>query len=180
MTKTDVVRQIAHCAGGRCTAAASDVMTRDVIYCRPNDTLQDVLSKMKDHTFVHIPVVDQMFKPGRRDQCSRCLSGPFGRGGIRCVASSWLYHGYWISVITSEIFLCLFCRDFRIVHKWRERQDIRQREVHPAGQAQESAAMPVEEGVPPPSAKRSVFSAARSRFRMQSMSCSVPASTVLS
>ena len=63
LTKTDVVRQIAHCAGSRCTAAASDVMTRDVIYCHPNDTLQDVLSKMKDHTFVHIPVVDQMCKP---------------------------------------------------------------------------------------------------------------------
>lgn len=63
VTKTDVVRQIASCAGSRCTAAASDVMTRDVIYCHPNDTLQDVLSKMKDHMFVHIPVVDQMLKP---------------------------------------------------------------------------------------------------------------------
>jgi CBS domain-containing protein len=63
LTKTDIVRQIASCAGSRCMAAASDVMTRDVIYCRPNDTLQDVLSKMKDHMFVHVPVVDQMFKP---------------------------------------------------------------------------------------------------------------------
>jgi len=63
LTKTDIVRQIARCAGSGCTAAGSDVMTRDVIYCHPNDTLQDVLSKMKDHMFVHIPVVDQMLKP---------------------------------------------------------------------------------------------------------------------
>lgn len=63
LTKTDVVRQIARSVGSPGTAAVSDVMTRDVIYCRPNDTLQDVLSKMKDHTFVHIPIVDQRFKP---------------------------------------------------------------------------------------------------------------------
>ncbi len=63
LTKTDVVRQIARCAGSGCTAAASDVMTRDVIYCHPNDTLQDAISKMKEHTFVHIPVVDQTLKP---------------------------------------------------------------------------------------------------------------------
>jgi CBS domain-containing protein len=63
VTKTDVVRQIAQCAGSSCTTATSAVMTRGVIYCHPHDTLQDVLSKMKEHTFVHIPVVDQMFKP---------------------------------------------------------------------------------------------------------------------
>ena len=63
LTKTDVVRQIARYAGSRCTVTVSDVMTRDVVYCSSNDTLQDALSKMKDHTFVHIPIVDQMFKP---------------------------------------------------------------------------------------------------------------------
>jgi CBS domain-containing protein len=63
LTKTDIVRQIAHCAGSRCTTATSNVMTRDVIYCHPSDSLHDVLLKMKDHTFVHIPVVDQMSKP---------------------------------------------------------------------------------------------------------------------
>jgi len=63
VTKTDVVRQIAHCAESGCTVAASAVMTRDVIYWVPSDSLYSVLSKMKEHTLVHIPVVDQMFKP---------------------------------------------------------------------------------------------------------------------
>ena len=63
VTKTDVVRQIAQCAGGNCTVAASAVMTRNVIYCTSSDSLHDVLSKMKKHVVVHIPVVDQMFKP---------------------------------------------------------------------------------------------------------------------
>ena len=38
-------------------------MTRDVIYCHPNDLLHDVLSKMKERGFVHVPIVDQRFKP---------------------------------------------------------------------------------------------------------------------
>jgi CBS domain-containing protein len=63
MTKTDVVRQIAHCQGSRCTTAAAAVMTRDVTYCHPSDSLHDVLSKMKEHGFVHIPIVDQDSKP---------------------------------------------------------------------------------------------------------------------
>jgi len=63
VTKTDVVRHIAHCAESGRAVAASAVMTRDVIYCVSSDSLHSVLSKMKEHTVVHIPVVDQMFKP---------------------------------------------------------------------------------------------------------------------
>jgi CBS domain-containing protein len=63
ITKTDIVRQIANCEGGRCTTAAETVMTRDVTYCHPNDSLHDVLSKMKERGFVHVPIVDQGFKP---------------------------------------------------------------------------------------------------------------------
>ncbi len=52
-----------HCRGSACTTAAADVMTRDVTYCRPTDSLPDVLSMMGKRGFVHIPVVDENFKP---------------------------------------------------------------------------------------------------------------------
>jgi CBS domain-containing protein len=63
ITKTDLVRQIARRQGTRCTTTAAAVMTRDVTYCHPGDSLRDVLSKMKMSGFVHIPIVDQDFKP---------------------------------------------------------------------------------------------------------------------
>ena len=36
-----------------------EVMTRDVTYCQPSESLHGVLSKMKERGFVHIPIVDQ-------------------------------------------------------------------------------------------------------------------------
>jgi CBS domain-containing protein len=63
ISKTDIVRQIAHCEGSRCTTPAESVMTRDVTYCHPSDSLHDVLSKMKERGFVHVPIVDQESKP---------------------------------------------------------------------------------------------------------------------
>ena len=38
-------------------------MTRDVTYCHSGDSLYDVLSKMKERGFVHVPIVDQESKP---------------------------------------------------------------------------------------------------------------------
>ena len=63
ISKTDIVRQIAHCEGSRCTTPAEAVMTRDVTYCHPNDSLHDFLSKMKERGFVHVPIIDQESKP---------------------------------------------------------------------------------------------------------------------
>ena len=63
ITKTDIVRQIGHCGGSACTRAAADVMTRDVASCHPTDCLPDVLSVMHKRGFVHIPIVDEQFKP---------------------------------------------------------------------------------------------------------------------
>jgi CBS domain-containing protein len=63
ITKTDVVRQIAHCQGSRCTTAVAAVMTRDVTSCHPSDVLQDVLSIMKERGLVHIPIIDQDSRP---------------------------------------------------------------------------------------------------------------------
>jgi len=62
ITKTDIVRQIAHCEGSRCTTAAETVMTRDVTSCH-GDALHDVLSKMKERGPVHVPIIDQDSKP---------------------------------------------------------------------------------------------------------------------
>jgi CBS domain-containing protein len=49
ITKTDVVDQISHCLGASCTTAASLVMTRDIVACRPGDWLNEVWEKMKEH-----------------------------------------------------------------------------------------------------------------------------------
>jgi CBS domain-containing protein len=38
-------------------------MTRDVTYCHPSDSLHDVLSKMKERGFVHVPILNQESKP---------------------------------------------------------------------------------------------------------------------
>jgi CBS domain-containing protein len=63
ITKTDVVRQISHCQGSACTTAASAVMTRTVILCRPDDPLRDVWSVMKDRGVQNIPVVNRDSRP---------------------------------------------------------------------------------------------------------------------
>jgi CBS domain-containing protein len=63
ITKTDIVRQIAHCHGLSCTMSAAAAMTRTLTYCHPSDALQDVLSIIKEHGFVHIPIVEQDFRP---------------------------------------------------------------------------------------------------------------------
>jgi CBS domain-containing protein len=63
VTKTDLVRQIAHHQGSPCTTTAAAVMTRDVTCCRASDSLHDVLSKMRERGLVHIPIVDQNCKP---------------------------------------------------------------------------------------------------------------------
>ena len=63
ISKTDIIRQMAHCEVNRCMTAAEAVMTRDVTYCHPSDSLDDVLSKMKERGFVHVPIVNQESKP---------------------------------------------------------------------------------------------------------------------
>ena len=62
ITKTDVVRQIARSQHLDATTAEA-VMTRDVISCRSNDLLHDVMTTMKERGFVHIPIVDQQSRP---------------------------------------------------------------------------------------------------------------------
>lgn len=63
ITKTNIVQQFGRCGESACTTVAADVMTREVAYCRPTDSLPDVLSMMEKRGFVHIPVVDENSKP---------------------------------------------------------------------------------------------------------------------
>lgn len=63
VTKTDIVRQLGHCSGSGCTAPVAAVMTKDVTYCRPSELLHDVWSIMKERNLLHIPVVDERFRP---------------------------------------------------------------------------------------------------------------------
>lgn len=63
ITKTDVVRQIAQGQESVFTAPVTGIMTKDVVHCRSSDLLHEVLSSMKKRGFVHIPVVDQDFRP---------------------------------------------------------------------------------------------------------------------
>lgn len=63
ITKTDVVSRISHCAGGSCTMAAANVMSRDVTFCRPDDWLHEVWSVIKQHGLKNIPIVDHDAMP---------------------------------------------------------------------------------------------------------------------
>jgi len=63
ITKTDVVRQISHCQGSSCTIAASSVMTRDAVACRPTDLLHDVWLKMKERRLKNVPITNQESRP---------------------------------------------------------------------------------------------------------------------
>lgn len=63
VSKTDVVRRIGGCLGSACTAEVSTIMTRDVVYCRPTQSLQDAWSLMKSRNVVHVPIVDPDDRP---------------------------------------------------------------------------------------------------------------------
>lgn len=63
ITKTDVVRQISRCQGSGCTIAASDLMTRDVVVCRPDNWLHQVWSSMKERGFKNVPITDAASRP---------------------------------------------------------------------------------------------------------------------
>jgi len=38
-------------------------MTREVVSCRPDDTLEQVLRMMSEHRLVHVPVIETDFRP---------------------------------------------------------------------------------------------------------------------
>ena len=63
VTKTNIVQQFSRSVASLGTAVAGEVMTRVVTFCRPTDSLLDVLAKMEKRGFAHIPVVDEESRP---------------------------------------------------------------------------------------------------------------------
>lgn len=63
VSKTDIVSHIGQCQGHACTMMVASVMTREVVYCRLNETLQKVWALMKEKGFLHIPIVDLQGRP---------------------------------------------------------------------------------------------------------------------
>ena len=63
ITRTDIVRQMSICNGCGCTAVVATMMTKDVTFCRPNDSLHDVWLIMKEKGLLHVPIVDKDSKP---------------------------------------------------------------------------------------------------------------------
>lgn len=63
VTKSDVVKQISHCSGCSCTTMVTDVMSKDVIACHPEQGLYDVWLLMKGKGLKQIPVADQTARP---------------------------------------------------------------------------------------------------------------------
>lgn len=63
VTKSDVVKQISHCQGCSCTTMVAEVMTTDVVACRPEQSLQDAWLLMKDARLKQIPVSNGAREP---------------------------------------------------------------------------------------------------------------------
>lgn len=63
ISKTDIVSRISRCQGCSCTEMVESVMTRDVVHCHPDEMLQDAWNRIKEHGFLHVPVVDHGHHP---------------------------------------------------------------------------------------------------------------------
>ena len=63
VTKADVVRQISHCTGCSCTEGVADIMTRDIVKCRPEDHLRSVWDVMKSRALKQVPISDAQSRP---------------------------------------------------------------------------------------------------------------------
>lgn len=58
LSERDIVRRMAENPDGVMGATVDALMTRDVVTCTPSDVLTDVLKRMTEGRFRHMPVVD--------------------------------------------------------------------------------------------------------------------------
>jgi CBS domain-containing protein len=63
ISKTDIVRTLGRHSEAACAIASGDLMTREVVSCRPDDTLEEVLRMMSAHRLVHVPVIEAGSRP---------------------------------------------------------------------------------------------------------------------
>lgn len=59
LSERDIVRGIAEQGAASLSLPVSDLMTRDVVFASPADTLDSVLAVMTERRFRHLPVLDQ-------------------------------------------------------------------------------------------------------------------------
>lgn len=57
LSERDIVRRMAETPGQTLPQSVEDLMTRDVVTCGPDDLLMDVLKRMTDGKFRHMPVL---------------------------------------------------------------------------------------------------------------------------
>ena len=63
LSKTDIVRALGRDPEGAASVPAAEAMTRDAVFCRPDDTIDEALRKMSARGLVHMPVVGDDAKP---------------------------------------------------------------------------------------------------------------------
>lgn len=63
ISKTDIVAHVSHCAGASCTMPAASVMTREIVACRPEESLKEIWQVMKERSLKNIPVIDDQRRP---------------------------------------------------------------------------------------------------------------------
>lgn len=59
LSERDIVRRMAETPGQTLPQTVDELMTRDVQTCQPNDLLMDVLKRMTEGRFRHMPVVSE-------------------------------------------------------------------------------------------------------------------------
>ena len=59
LSERDIVRELGARGAGCLTEAVSDLMTRELQTCGPEDDARDVLSRMTEGRFRHMPVVSE-------------------------------------------------------------------------------------------------------------------------
>ena len=58
LSERDIVRRLGEMGAGCLDQTVSELMTRELKSCAPTDTLDEVLSKMTDGRFRHMPVME--------------------------------------------------------------------------------------------------------------------------
>ena len=59
LSERDIVRELSRAGGGCLTRPVSDYMTRNLITCTAQSNVAEVLKKMTDGHFRHMPVLDE-------------------------------------------------------------------------------------------------------------------------
>ena len=78
LTKTDVVRAVGREPENAGRVRAGDVMSREVVSCRPDDTIEHALRTMSESGLVHMPVIGADGKPSGVIEARDALRALFG------------------------------------------------------------------------------------------------------